>query len=159
VPLTPDRHPGPIDEDESILLEPQAVHPTANGQFAYVTGVGFRFFEEGQNIGLSGSGITSAQHNALKQLIHFIDDGPTDGWVSGTYKETTGTVFPTAEVWWTSSAKTHKIVSLNTTWVGTTPTQEVWKIYAADGSTVLVTLTDVITYTGVFEQTRTRTWT
>ena len=49
---TPDRHPGPIDEDEHILLEPQTVHPTTNGQFAYVKDLGFRLFEEGVERGL-----------------------------------------------------------------------------------------------------------
>jgi hypothetical protein len=100
-------------------------------------------------------------HSALKQLIHFIDDGPTDGWTSGAYKETlpSGNPFPTQEIWWTSSAKTHKIVSLDVTLNSSKrPTSEVWKIYAADGSTVLITLTDSISYTGAFETTRTRTW-
>jgi hypothetical protein len=53
---TPDRHPGPIDEDEHIILEPQSVHPVSNGQFCYVTGQGFRFFEEGVERGLGSGG-------------------------------------------------------------------------------------------------------
>lgn len=105
-----------------------------------------------------GSGLTPAQHEALRQLIHFIDDGPANGFPSGSYKETTPTgPFPTSEVWWESSAKLKKIVSLDTTWAGVTITQEVWKVYDTDGSTALATVTDVITYSGVFETSRTRT--
>lgn len=44
---TPDRHPGPLEEDENITLEPQAVLPAINGQFCYIENVGFRFYEEG----------------------------------------------------------------------------------------------------------------
>lgn len=107
----------------------------------------------------AGGGITAAQHDAIRQLIHFIDDGPGTGFASGAYKETTPAgPFPTSEIWWTSSGKTHKIVSLDTTWTGAKITQEVWKVYAADGVTVLATITDAIAYSGFFETSRTRTW-
>jgi hypothetical protein len=36
-------------------------------------------------------------------------------------------------------------------------TQEQWKVYDVDGSTVLATVTDSISYSGVFETSRTRT--
>ncbi len=107
---------------------------------------------------LSGGGVSEAQHRVLRQLIHFIDDGPATGFASGAYKETTPTgPFPTSEIWWESSAKLKKIVSLDTTWTGPRITQEVWKVYATDGSTVLATVTDVVAYSGVFETSRTRT--
>jgi len=106
---------------------------------------------------LAGGGITESQHKTLRHLVHFIDDGPAEGFASGAYKETTSTgAFPTSEVWWESSDKLKKIVSLDTTWTGILPTQEVWKVYDVDGSTVLVTITDSITYSGVFETSRTR---
>lgn len=106
----------------------------------------------------AGGGITAAQHRLLRQLIHFIDDGPAEGFASGAYKETTPTgPFPTSEVWWESSSKLKKIVSLDTTWTGALITAEVWKIYDIDGSTVLWTVSDSISYTGVFETGRTRT--
>ena len=112
---------------------------------------------------LSGSsGISEAQHKALRQLIHFIDDGPADGFASGSYKEIlpSGNPFPTSEVWWESAAKLKKIVELTITRsAAKVPTEEEWKIYDTDGSTVLITLTDAITYVNnVFESTRTRTW-
>jgi hypothetical protein len=103
------------------------------------------------------AGLTENAHKTLRQLIHFIDDGPAEGFASGAYKETTGTVFPTAEIWYESVAKAKKIVSLDTTWAGATITQEQWKVYDTDGSTVLATVTDAISYSGVFETSRTRT--
>jgi hypothetical protein len=107
---------------------------------------------------VSGGGLTAAAHKALRQLIHFVDDGPGSGFTSGAYKETEAVVFPTYEIWWESSSKLKKIVSLDTTWTGILITTEVWKVYDTDGSTVLVTMTDTITYSGIFEATRTRTW-
>lgn len=107
---------------------------------------------------ISGSGLTAEQHKVLRQLIHFIDDGPAEGFVSGAYKETTPTgPFPTSEIWWESSAKLKKIAELLTTWTGAFITQEIWKVYAADGVTALATVTDTISYSGVFESSRTRT--
>jgi hypothetical protein len=109
---------------------------------------------------IAGSGgLTEDAHKVLRQLIHFIDDGPAEGFTSGAYKETlpSGSVFPTSEIWWESSSKLKKIVSLATTWTGVNPTQEIWDIYDTDGSTSLATITDSISYTGVFETSRTRT--
>ena len=109
---------------------------------------------------LAGAGgLTESSHKALRQLIHFIDDGPAEGFASGSFKETTGTVFPTAEVWYVVGATppAGKIVELLTTWTGVTITQEVWKMYDTDGSTVLATVTDAISYSGIFEVSRIRT--
>ena len=107
----------------------------------------------------AGGGISEAQHKALRQLIHFIDDGPACGFASGAYKETlpAAAVFPTSEIWWESAGKLKKIVSLDTTWSSAKITAEVWKVYDTDGSTVLCTVTDAISYSGVFETSRTRT--
>jgi len=104
----------------------------------------------------SGTGITAEQHKVLRQLIHFIDDGPAEGFASGAYKETTGTVFPTAEIWYESSSKAKKIVERLMTWTGANLTTDVWKIYDTDGSTVLWTVTDTVNYSGIFETDRTR---
>jgi len=110
-------------------------------------------------LGTGGSGITAAQHAALRQLIHFLDDGPGAGFASGAYKETfySGALI-TQEIWWEDNTKTQKIVQLDVTYTGSLPTTEVWQMYDTDGVTVLVTLTDVITYNGGLEITRTRTW-
>jgi hypothetical protein len=154
---TPDRFPGER-EDESILLYSGSTHPTHDGEIVYVTGMGFRFMEEGAEKGLTGSGVSEAQHKTLRQLIHFVDDGPAEGFASGAYKETTPAgPFPTLEVWWESAAKLKKIVQLATTWTGPNITQEQWKVFDVDGSTCLATVTDSISYSGAFEASRTRT--
>lgn len=108
-----------------------------------------------------GGGITESQHNALRQLIHFISDGPGTGETSGAYRESLPAAdpFPTSVIWYTDSGKTAKIVELTITRnANQTPSTEVWEMYDTDGSTVLVTLTDTISYSGIFETSRTRTW-
>lgn len=101
--------------------------------------------------------VTPAQHRILRQLIHFIDDGPAEGFASGAYREITGTVFPTAIVWWESSGKTKKIVEKLITWTGVFPTTILWKVYDTNGTSVLATVSDAISYSGSFETNRTRT--
>lgn len=152
---TPDRFPGDADE-EGLVLEQQAAQPDVNGELRYVAGQGFRFMEEGVVRGLSaaGSGVTDEQHKTLLQLIHFVDEGPAEGFTTGATKTTTGTVFPTQELWRRADAT--KLVEKNITWTGPVPTTIQWKVYAPDGTTVLATVTDTITYTGVFEASRTR---
>lgn len=152
---TPDRFPGER-QDEGYLVEPSTVRPTQNGELRYVSGEGFRFYQEGSEIGLSGSGISEATHKVLRQLIHLADGGgPFEGFASGAYRETTGGVFPTAIVWWDSVSKTKKIVEKLLTWTGVNPTTIAWKGYDADGN-LLVTVTDTIAYSGINETSRTR---
>jgi hypothetical protein len=103
-----------------------------------------------------GSFLTSTQHAALRQLIHFIDGGPAEQFATKAYRENTGTVFPTAIIWYTSSAKTNKIVEKDITWTGAFPTTVAWKMYDASNN-LLVTVTDAIVYSGPFETYRTRT--
>ncbi len=142
-----------------FLLDMSPGLPTEEGQVRF-TNTDIKAYVGGVVVSLiSGSGLTAEQHKVLRQLIHFIEDGPAEGFASGAYKETTPTgPFPTSEVWWESAAKLKKIISLDTTWTGAKITQEVWKVYdAADGSTVLATITDAINYSGPFETSRTRT--
>jgi hypothetical protein len=106
-----------------------------------------------------GGGISEAQHRALRQLIHFIDNGPTNGFASGAFRENlpSANPFVTSVTWWTTSGKTHKIVEKLITYTGVLATTVQWKMYDTDGSTVLATVTDAITYSGIFESDRTRT--
>lgn len=143
--------------DEILFLD-QTGEPPDQGMVRLVNG-DFHFYDQ---IGVfnprtGGSGITAAEHKALRQLIHFISDGPAEGFASGAYKEITGTVFPTAIVWYVDSGKTDKIVERLVTWSGSVATVDKWKIYDTDGSTVLWTISDAITYSGIFEVSRTRT--
>jgi hypothetical protein len=103
-------------------------------------------------------GFTPEQHKIIRQLIHFVDDGPAEGFASGAYREITNPgPNPTEFIWWESSSKLKKIVSLGLIWSANLVTTEVWKIYDTDGSTVLAELSDAIVYSGVFETSRTRT--
>jgi hypothetical protein len=102
----------------------------------------------------SGSGLSAAQHAALLQLIHFIDEGPAEGFSTGATKTVTGTVFPSQVLW--RRADNTKLVEQNVTWTGANATTVEWKVYAADGVTVLATVTDTITYSGPFETSRVR---
>jgi len=98
--------------------------------------------------------VTLTQLLEHKTLIHFIDEGPADGFTSGATKTVTGTLFPTNILW--SRADTTKLVEQSITWTGIKPTTIQWKLYAADGATVLVTVTDTISFTGIYETGRTR---
>ena len=102
-------------------------------------------------------GLTATTHKTLRQLIHFIDNGPAEGFTSGAYREITGTIFPTSVIWYTDSGKTDKIVEKNITWTGVNPTTIEWKVYDTDGSSVLATVSDSISYSTIFETNRTRT--
>lgn len=111
-----------------------------------------------------GIGSAGAAHKTLRHLIHFISEGPAEGFASGAYREQlpTGSVFPTSIIWWESSSKLKKIVEKTITRSGggatnVFPTPIVWKIYDTDGTTVLATVSDAITYSGVGVSTVTRT--
>jgi len=107
---------------------------------------------------ISSGGITAAQHKALRDLIHFIDNGPGDGFSSGAYRETVGGIFPTSIVWYEDVTKAKKLVEKTIGGSAVAPSPITWKMYDTDGSTVLITLVDMITYMGIVETSRTRTW-
>lgn len=156
MPRTPDRTPGPADE-EGIILE-DTVSPTQVGELRY-TGGSFLLQDSAGvfNPRSGGSGLTESQHKTLRQLIHFVDDGPAEGFFSGTYRETVGGVFPTSVTWYEDNTKAEKIVELTITRnANKTPSVETWKMYDTDGTTILSTITDTIVYSGVNETSRTR---
>jgi len=102
--------------------------------------------------------LTQDKHKSLRQLVHLAHNGPYEGFQSGLYKEVlpSGSPFPTSITWWDSSSKTKKIVEKTISWSGAFPVSITWKAYSSDGSTVLSTVTDSITYKGPFEISRTR---
>jgi hypothetical protein len=108
----------------------------------------------------SGGGISEAAHKTLRQLIHLAEEGgPFEGFASGAFQEIlpSANPFPTSFIWWTSNAKTHKIVELTLVYnANKTINTEQWKAYDLDGNTILVTVTDTWTYSGVFPLSRTR---
>jgi hypothetical protein len=90
-------------------------------------------------------------------LIHFISSGPAEGFASGAYREITGTVFPTAIVWYDQAGVgKKKIVEKGIAWTGAFPTTITWKVYDASEG-LLATVVDAISYAGAFETHRTRT--
>ena len=156
---TPDRFPGPLmDEELQLDTEMHSGDPTVLGAIRYVTGVGFKALDGTGVFDLrSGSGLTADQHRILRQLIHFIDEGPAEGFTTGAYKEITNPgVFPTAATWYESSSKAKKIVELTVTWTGPVPTTKEWEVYDTDGVTVIGRVTDTITYSAIFESSRDR---
>lgn len=111
----------------------------------------------------SGDGLTAEQHEMLHHLIHFIDEGPACGFASGAFKEVLplGAPFPTSIIWWTSAAKTQKIVEKLITRAGggasnTKPTPVQWLMYDETG-VLRCEVSDAIVYSGAIESTRTRT--
>lgn len=109
----------------------------------------------------AGGGITEAQHDSLPQLIHFLDGGPGTGWVSGACEEVLplGDPFPLQVIWWTSVAKTQKIVEVIATRnANKTVATETWKMYDGTG-TLIKTLVDTFSYSGVMKTGCVRTWT
>jgi hypothetical protein len=104
----------------------------------------------------TSSGLNETDHEKLRQLIHFVDEGPANGFVSGAYKETIGIPFPSQEIWWESSSKLKKIVEVNIIRNSKKqPTNIQWLMYNSDGS-LKNSVTDTINYNGIFEQNRTR---
>jgi hypothetical protein len=114
-----------------------------------------------KEVAYNATGISEPIHKTLRHIIHFIDDGPGDGFLSGSYKEILPLKdpFPTSVIWWESSAKIKKLLEKAYTYnANKTVSQAQWKIYDTDGSTVLTTVTDTIVYSGVFELNRTRSF-
>lgn len=105
------------------------------------------------------TGITDDAHASLRQLIHLANGGPYEGFASGAYREVlpAANPFPTQVIWWEDSGKTQKIVEKNVVRNSNkTPATVQWKAYAVNGITVVATVTDTITYSGIFELSRTR---
>lgn len=110
---------------------------------------------------LGGGGSLEPAHKTLRDLIHFIDQGPGDGFASGAFKEVLpqGSPFPTSIIWYLDVAKTKKLVEKFISYTSNKqPDQIQWNMYDYDGVTLIHTIIDNFTYVNnVFEATRTRT--
>lgn len=178
--------PGVQEEDiRSSLLKGVLRHKFLNGDIALVSSnidlLQFsdkqraflkKFgFTEGVEIGfdeldgyvqslIGGGGSLEPAHKTLRDLIHFIDEGPGDGFASGAFKEVlpVGAPFPTSITWYLDVAKTKKLVEKFITYTSTAfPSIIQWNMYDFDGVTLIHTVTDNITYSTAFEATRVRT--
>jgi hypothetical protein len=131
-----------VSSGDAVTLTDMPVNPTDAANKAYV----------------DGYGINLTKHAALRQLIHLADGGgPFESFTSNAYREVTGTAFPSSIIWYTDNTKTSKIISKDYTYNGALPNTITWKVYATDGSTVLATVTDTLTYVNAFEVSRIRT--
>lgn len=97
-------------------------------------------------------------HAALADIIHFLPDGPGDGWASGAVcvEGYTGPLL-TSSTWYTDAAQSRRIIALAVTYTGPLPATFKYSLYDATGALVR-TLTDTCTYNGPLLQSRTRTW-
>ena len=100
-----------------------------------------------------------ASHNALADIVHFLDDGPGDGWASGAV-ESFGYNGPlmTSRVWWTTSAKTQRIYSEVYSYSGPLVATATYTLYDAKGTQVRA-MVDTFSYSGPQCTGVTRTWT
>jgi len=134
---SPDTSPPEVDSDQELT--------------AHLAGIDAYFGE------LDGYFIEDEEHKKLRHLIHFIDDGPAGGFETDGYKKIypEADPFPVQTVWYDPNGK--KIVEKNITRnANKTPSTIEWKMFDSDGIIVLETVTDTITYSGIFEINRTR---
>lgn len=112
-----------------------------------------------EELSQNSTGITSSQHEKLRQLIHFINEGPAQGFTSNAFKEIlpASNPFPTNIIWWVDSTKIGKIVEKIIIYNSNkTPTTITWNMYDVAGVNIIASIIDSIAYSGIFEISRTR---
>jgi hypothetical protein len=134
--------------------------PSDGYVLTYVAADGY--WEPKQPTGGPSSSLTPIEHEKLRQLIHLADGvgGPMEGFPTGAYKEVLPAFnpFPTSVIWWSSPAKVKKYVEKTITYNSNkTPSTLKWSVYDTDGVTELASVTDTITYLGIYELSRIRT--
>jgi hypothetical protein len=105
-----------------------------------------------------GSGITPTEHETLRQLIHFIDSGPGDGFVSGAVQITSPAgPFPNSITWYLDNTQTTKLVEKLINYNSNRfPSIITWNMYDIDGISIIHSVIDTITYNAAFESSRVR---
>lgn len=144
-----------------LYLIEQDVDPAYEGTARYVDGA----WRLKDSIGVfdprqGGTGMTPDDHRTLPQLIHFLDEGPAKGYTSGATKTVTGGLFPTLVEWRRQDGTLLVDKTITRSGGGATnlkPTPIVWRLYDTDGTTLLETVSDAVTYSGVNETGRVRT--
>lgn len=139
MPTTPDRRPGPLEEDEEIRLLPNTDAPTQAGALNF-NGTDFVMRDAlGSFNPRSGGGISEEQHEALDTLAHEIDETSEEEVVY-----TNG--LPTRWTVWTDASKTLKIREETYTYTANRVTQLVATQYKADGTSKKMEVTEDYTY-------------
>lgn len=99
--------------------------------------------------------------NALADIRLWVD-GPGDGFVSGAVRVRIGST-PNAGgyIWYKSATSTARLFDCTITYAAQSilPATKVYRLYAADGATVLRTLTDTYSWNGPLLVQKTRSWT
>lgn len=108
------------------------------------------------DVGPQGPQGLSGTADYRKLTFQSAEGGPFDDFATP-YRQIVGGVFPSAVVWWTDSSMTTKILEKLIVRDGNqSPTTITQILYASDGVTVLKTAVDTLSYSGVFETSRTR---
>lgn len=98
-------------------------------------------------------------HNALLDVIHFLTDGPGDGWASAAVSvDSYAGPLLSSTIWYADNTLAKKIVGYSYTYSGPLIATSKVTLYAADGSTIVRTVTDTYTYSGPLRTQRTRVW-
>lgn len=138
---TPDRRPGPLEEDEEIRLATNGAGPTLAGAFNF-DGTAFVMRDSTGNFNprTGGSGITAAQHEVIDSLVHELAET--------SYIELTRSAGQVTDViTWETAAKLKKVREANITRASGQVSVVVEKQYDGAGS-LAQTLTYTITRSG-----------
>lgn len=141
--------------------------PTTNGKVDKTvlvdrTNGSLRFTDQGVSRVLgelvSASAGQTTSHAGLLDIIHFLADGPGDGWPSGIFcQEQYSGLLLTRSTWYTNSAMTTPIVQRTYTYNGLQIATDTMTLYNAAGAAVRV-CQDTYSYTGIQRTGRTRTF-
>lgn len=141
MPITPERHPGPMIEDDEVILKDNAAgDPTEEGSIRKVAG-SFRMRDkDGVFDPRSGGGISEAQHEALDTLVHEVDETSFEEYIYDGSKVTDVVV-------WETSAKLKRIRDEHYSYTGSRVDSVVTRQYDAAGA-VKMTVTETYNYSG-----------
>ena len=104
--------------------------------------------------------LTAQEHPLLRDLVHFIEEGPGNGFASNAVRITSpsGSPFPTNITWYLDQTLTTKLIEKLIIYTSNqVPSTITWNLYDYDGITIKHSITDTYTYTNnVFESSRIR---
>lgn len=147
-----------IFDDSTKGYEPGSLWIVSGTQQAYILTDATSGSAVWKDSTAAASGISSNDHKTLRQLIHFINEGPGDGFYTNPFREIVGQPFPTRITWWSDAGKTLRLFQTEITRSGIYPVTESYKMYDADGTTVVARATDSISYFGAYEVARSRSF-
>jgi hypothetical protein len=140
VTTTPDRFPGPQEEEE-LIVTPLDSDPVIGGAIRYVSG-SFRAMDGDGVFNLrSGSGLSESAHEVLDQLVHEVAEDSFDEVVYGVGNRVIGYIV------WETSGKLKKIREEQYIYAGNLVTSIVVTQYDAAGD-LKDQFTETVAYTG-----------